>query len=860
MLNGQNGKNRVSSGTLKINGVEIVNESDFNQKVDKIERTIVLQTANTISVELKSGPGSFITVSILSQPTNHPPVANAGPDQTVYMGDKVKLDGNKSSDIDGDPLTFHWSLTSTPSGSRATLSDSKTVNPIFVVDKPGAYVVQLIVNDGIEDSLPDAVTISTVNSRPVANAGPDQSVYVTDTVQLDGSKSTDVDGNLLTYKWSSTSAPQSTSITLSDPASVQPSFKVDNPGIYTVELIVNDGQLDSIPDTVTITTANSKPVANAGPDQTVYVRDKVKLDGSKSGDVDGDPLTFRWSFIFTSSGSLAVLSDAKAISPTFVVDLPGTYVVQLIVNDGKLDSLSDTVSITTANSRPVANADADQTVYVGDKVQLDGSRSSDPDKDPLTFFWSILSKPDQSAAVLDSAVIIKPTFMPDRSGLYVAQLIVNDGKVDSYPDTTTIMTSMRMVTVPNVVGMIQADAQSVIMGASLTVGTVTQSPRTTVPAGQVISQSPAAGSFLAEWSPVSLLISSGPPMVTVPDVVGMTQANAQSVITGAKLIVGAITQANSDTVPAGSVINENPAAGASIPEGSSVFLAISLGPAIPPLEITITSPSDGDTVNLSKTMVKGTITSVTRDIGITINGIVAEIIGNNWIANNIPLTIGSNTITAVATDSNGNTASKAIAVTTNSNTQFVTLSSNVTSGISPLQVVFAVSTSNFIPSTYQMDFDGDGVVDYTGTTLDGISFTYTIEGVFYPKVTVSDGQSNTYSDTIAITVLSKPEIDTLLTGKWDGMKKSLASNDINEALSNFMEESRALYSDIFNALQTQLPQIVQGMQDIQLVYLKNGFAKYRMRKNELYGGQILTITYYVYFAVDTKGVWKIYKF
>ena len=102
---------------------------------------------------------------------NFPPVANAGPDQTVTVGATVRLDGSASSDVDGHPLTYAWAFVSTPAGSGAVLADPTTVTPTFVADRPGAYVVQLIVNDGVVDSTPDTVVISTVNSRPVADAG-----------------------------------------------------------------------------------------------------------------------------------------------------------------------------------------------------------------------------------------------------------------------------------------------------------------------------------------------------------------------------------------------------------------------------------------------------------------------------------------------------------------------------------------------------------------------------------------------------------------------------------------------------------------------------------------------------------------
>jgi hypothetical protein len=114
----------------------------------------------------------------LIPPSNTPPMANAGPDQTVAVGDTVTLDGSKSSDADGDPLTFRWTFVSVPSGSLATLSDPHVVRPTFVVDKAGTYVVQLIVNDGHTDSAATRVSISTRNSAPVANAGPDQTAFV----------------------------------------------------------------------------------------------------------------------------------------------------------------------------------------------------------------------------------------------------------------------------------------------------------------------------------------------------------------------------------------------------------------------------------------------------------------------------------------------------------------------------------------------------------------------------------------------------------------------------------------------------------------------------------------------------------
>jgi PKD domain len=218
---------------------------------------------------------------------NIPPLANAGPDQTVFLGDTVHLDGSASSDPDGDPLTYSWSFISRPQGSQAALSDPNAVKPTFAVDQPGTYEIRLVVNDGTVDSPPDTVVISTQNSKPIADAGPDQTVPLGSRVFLDGRGSRDADGDALTFRWQLLGRPANSNAVLQNASTAQPSFIADRAGNYTVELIVNDGKLDSDPDIVIISTQNSKPVANAGPDQLVSVGATVQLDGSGSTDADG---------------------------------------------------------------------------------------------------------------------------------------------------------------------------------------------------------------------------------------------------------------------------------------------------------------------------------------------------------------------------------------------------------------------------------------------------------------------------------------------------------------------------------------------------------------------------------------------
>ena len=375
-----------------------------------------------------------------SPPSNNAPIADAGADQTVTVGETVTLDGSSSSDPDGDPLTYSWSFISIPSGSTANLSDPTSVMPMFVADLEGDYMIGLVVNDGTVDSPPDDVVVVTApgNTPPVADAGLDQTAFVGDTVTLDGSGSSDVDGDPITYFWTISFAPAGSTATLSDPTAVNPSFVADVQGTYTIELVVNDGMAGSLPDSVNVSTLNSPPVADAGPDQTALVGDTVTLDGSGSTDPDGDALSYAWSLTTVPTGSAATLAGPNSVNPSFVIDIPGTYVAQLVVNDGSVDSAPDSVIVVTDNSRPVADAGPDQAGVEGDTIALDGTGSSDADGDPLTYLWSLLTRPGSSSATLDDPSSPTPAFVADAVGEFVAQLIVNDGALDSAPDSTLV--------------------------------------------------------------------------------------------------------------------------------------------------------------------------------------------------------------------------------------------------------------------------------------------------------------------------------------------------------------------------------------------------------------------------------------
>jgi hypothetical protein len=250
----------------------------------------------------------------------------------------------------------------------------------------------------------------------------------------------------LTYDWSFVSMPAGSSAALSNPTAATPSFVADNAGSYVLQLVVNDGTVNSTPDTVTIAVAsgNTAPIANAGPDQSVAVGASVILDGSASHDVDRNALTYQWALTTKPTGSVAALTNSTTVMPNFPADLAGQYVAQLIVNDGAASSAPDTVIVIAGigNTAPVANAGPNQTVSVGTGVVLDGTASRDADGNALIWKWAMIAKPIGSIAVLNDPTAARPSFTVDKDGEYIAQLIVNDGALDSRPATVMIKTTV----------------------------------------------------------------------------------------------------------------------------------------------------------------------------------------------------------------------------------------------------------------------------------------------------------------------------------------------------------------------------------------------------------------------------------
>jgi hypothetical protein len=391
---------------------------------------------------------------------NLAPVARAGSNQSVLLGGPaVQLDGSTSSDENRDPITYQWTLLSKPTSSAVVLSGTAAASLTFTPDVVGGYVFSLVVSDGKLSSTPSLVTVtaSVLNVAPVSRAGANLSVLLDGSaVQLDGSGSSDANGDGITYQWSLLTKPSGSALVLSGATAVRPSLIPDVLGTYVFSLVVSDGKLTSTPSLVTVTVSqvNAPPVANAGPDQSVLVNEVVTLDGRDSSDANpADRLTFSWN-LNKPDGSSQTLTGVR---PTFTAAAAGVYTAALTVSDGIALSATDQVRIQVSpvNAPPVAVITAASNVTMGSLVQISGLLSTDGNGDTLTYKWSMLSKPSlatgataNSAAVLATPTLVNTSFSADVAGLYVVGLMVNDGKVNS--DLITLAVNASALNLPPV--------------------------------------------------------------------------------------------------------------------------------------------------------------------------------------------------------------------------------------------------------------------------------------------------------------------------------------------------------------------------------------------------------------------------
>jgi len=410
--------------------------------------------------------------------TNAAPIADAGEDIDASTGTWVYLNGSGSYDPDGHDLVLDWNVTSYPGGSLirdgSFHPSDKVDRPGFVPDRAGTYVISLSVRDefGTWSLVEDEVLIRAQkpNEAPIADAGPDINTFIDSTVILDGSRSRDLDGEVVSYNWTCVTH----TVTIENGTSMMASFVPEEPSTYIIRLIVEDdnGTL-SEPYTLRVRVflpwENLPPVAYAGYDATYDQGETVMLDGSGSYDIDGTVEGWEWNC--TSQPDLAI-NGSDTASAWFVAEQAGTYNITLRVQDNRSewsdpDQVVITVLAIVVNQAPVADAGEDMVTDEGLLVTFDGSGSYDPDGAIDLYIWNCTSH----EAVLSDGGTPHPYFVPEEPGVYTFTLVVIDNEGARSDEDEVVLTVSEVEDPPvdtNVtprIGPVLYDDSTVVMGA-----------------------------------------------------------------------------------------------------------------------------------------------------------------------------------------------------------------------------------------------------------------------------------------------------------------------------------------------------------------------------------------------------------
>lgn len=553
--------------------------------------TFVADKTGDYKIQLQvTNASSSSTSTVLVSTTTTTPLSNAGPDQLVAVGSTVQLDGSRSVDLDADTLVYAWSFVSVPSGSSAALSNASSVNPTFTADVAGTYVVKLTVSDTDNNHIDSTVNISTISIAPVSNAGTPQTVALGSAVHLDGSKSSDANNETLSYAWSFTWKPASSTASLANANTTTPSFVADAAGDYIAQLIVTNSSGASSASTVRISTQAVTPIANITAPQTAAIGTQIQLDGTKSVAFNGSSLTYKWWFVSKPSGSTAILTSSIQSTPKFTLDVAGAYVVALTVSDGTLTSAAATVLVvatapqiniqptsipfgsqsvgTTSNSQSIALTNTGSANLVINSVTLGGPNYPE----------FAVSTPSLPATVTpgDSATLTV-TFKPQSAGNKSATITIKD----NVPGASPVIALTGVGAVPG----ISLAPTSVAFAAQL-VGTVSNAQPVTITntgaADLVITALTLNGTHKTEFSIDSITLP-----FTVPSgtnvVIGIRSAPQSTGNKSASLNIASNASSSSNVSLTGSGI----APAISIAPASVSFGNVNMGTSSAPSTITL---------------------------------------------------------------------------------------------------------------------------------------------------------------------------------------------------------------------------------------------------------------------------------
>ncbi len=390
----------------------------------------ITRVGERVSVTIEE-PGEYDGTLKLTDPAGHwtmanftitvrdivPPVADAGPDQTVDQGSEMTFDGSSCTDNVG-VVTWRWVIRM-PEGSVTLYG----VHPTFVFNESGEYLVTLEVSDAAGKMALDTITVTVQDTEaPIAIAGEDQYTDEGGELTFDAKSSSDNEWIAL-YTWSFEYSGEQVNL-----PTAQATWTFQQAGVYQVVLRVEDAQGNWAEDQLMVTVRDiTPPRADAGVDMTVDQGEEVAFDGGESVDNVG-VVSWEWRI-----ADVPDVVTKEGMTVSYVFEVPGVYDVTLMVKDAV--ELEDFVTITVTvmdSEDPIADAGEDGFVFFNNEHRFDGSGSTD-NVAIVRHRWNFTY--DGSEEVMTGS---RPSFLFAIAGEYTVTLSVEDAQGNSATNTVVI--------------------------------------------------------------------------------------------------------------------------------------------------------------------------------------------------------------------------------------------------------------------------------------------------------------------------------------------------------------------------------------------------------------------------------------
>lgn len=394
----------------------------------------------------KEDSSSNVVPPPLSTPPNSVPEARITGTSESFTHQKLYFSASGSSDEDGDVLSYKWQIIDVPNGSSAELDSFLEEEITFTPDLAGFYVIQLIVNDGIENSPPAnfQFVIEDPYSPPTAIIQHSSDLRAGVNIEFDGSSSTfdSRTGASLIFSWVLTDKPSNSEAKLSSTNEPIALLLADVEGSYSVELKVQDqtGAV-ALENFNILVKENSAPTAEIAVDYSYVIGTEAYAYALvKDDDLE---LSYIWTINSAPNGSSLTGHSSDKPYLAFLPDMSGEYTIQLSVSDGFNTTESElrTLTITERNGYQFNIRTASNYFgKINTPILIDFGKTISPTGSTLTFSKRVISGPSGSRPSLTTSILNKgeTEFSADRAGNYSVRIIATNEEGQSVSKTVQI--------------------------------------------------------------------------------------------------------------------------------------------------------------------------------------------------------------------------------------------------------------------------------------------------------------------------------------------------------------------------------------------------------------------------------------